>query len=802
MGDVRYALRLLRQSPVFALTGIVSLAIGIGANATIFSVVSAMLIRPLPGLDHPDRLVDVGRTHNSAGFDTTSYLNYRDVRARATTFSGVFAYGVEPRPMSLADGNGAERIFASPVSGNYFSVLGTRATVGRLFADGDDAPGHADAVVISYQLWQRRFGGQVSAVGQVIVLTGQHYEVIGVAPPGFQGTTAFKSDLWIPLSTEGGGPDHLLEDREAQWLMMGGRLKPRVTIAQANAEISTIGRILAQEYPEANTGKGLRVVQQSILPGRIGVIAGFVGLLMAIVATVLAIACVNLAGMMLARAVARQREIAVRMAIGASRGRLIRQLLTESALLFSAGCIAGLALSRWLISLLLALLPALPFPVALNIQIEWRVVLFSVATAATAAVAAGLAPALRATRSNLVSRLNTGGWASTARLRLRSVLVIAQITLSLALVVVAGLFLRAIERAASIDPGFDQRNVSVVSLDLSLGGLTNTSGPLFAHDLLQRVAALPRIGSAVLATALPLDGERTGLGPIHIPEAPDRPAPDADWNLVTPGYFRTLEIALLRGRDFADTDTASSPAVVIVNAVLARDLWPAAAALGQQVLIDNGQDGVTRATVVGIAANARDRELDQETPTIYAPLAQHYRSGMALVVRSAAPDTPARIRALIATMNPNLPAIFAMPLSEVTAINLVPQRMAAAVAGVLGVIGLLLGAMGIYGVTAYSVQRRMREMGIRVALGADGQSVLRLILRQSLALTSIGLVIGLGISALASEAVRSLLFGVSALDPLTFAGSGALFVVVAVAASLGPARRAARVDPMVTLRAE
>ena len=802
MHDVRYALRLLRGSPVFTLTGILSLAIGIGANATIFSLVSAMLLRPLPGLDHPDRLVDIGLTRNGSGFDTSSHLNYRDIRSRATTLTDVYAYRLDPVAMSLAGRDGAERVFAGAVSGNYFSVLRTRAAAGRLFTDADDTPGHDDVVVISDELWQRRFGADRSAVGRPIVLSNATYVVVGVAPPGFQGTTAFKSDLWIPLSTEGGGPDDLLGDRQALWLLMGGRLRPGVTLAQAKAEVTSIGRILTRDYPAANAGKGLTAVQQSILPGRIGVIAGFIGLLMAIVATVLAIACVNLAGMMLARAAARQREIAVRLAIGATRGRLIRQLLAESALLFAAGCAAGLVLSRWLISLLLALLPALPFPVGLDVRIEWRVVLFAAVTAAAAAVAAGLAPALMASRPGLVSGLKAGGGASTPRLRLRSVFVVAQITLSLALVVVGGLFLRAIDRAGSIDPGFDQRNVSVVSLDLSLAGLTTTSGPLFAHDLVQRVEALPRVRSAVLATALPLNGERTGLGAIHTPDAPDRPAPDADWNLVTPGYFRTLGIALLRGRDFTNTDTVSGPAVVIVNAVLAHELWPGAAALGQEVVIENGRSGVTHARVVGIAANAHDRDLDQETPTIYAPLAQHYRPGMALVVRSEAPDILAQIRGLIAAMNPNLPAIFSMPLSDVTAISLVPQRIAASVAGVLGVVGLLLGAIGIYGVTAYSVQRRVREMGIRVALGADGRSVLRLILRHSLTLAGLGVAIGLALSALASQAVQSLLFGVSAFDPLTFAGSAALFVAVAIAASVGPARRASRMDPLTALRAE
>jgi predicted permease len=801
MRDLRDALRMLRRSPVFTLTAVVSLAIGIGANATIFSVVSAMLLRPLPGLDRSDRLVDIGRTHDGSGFDNSSYPNYRAVRASATTLAGVYAYDLEPHAMSLAGTAAAERISATTVSGNYFSIVGTRPEAGRLLTDGDDTAGRDAVVVISDELWRRRFGGDLSAVGRPIVLNGDSYLLVGVTPPGFQGTTLIKSDAWLTLSTQARGAADRLTDRKTMWLMMGGRLAPQATLGQATAEIDAIGRTLQKDFPRENEGKGLRAVQQSIFPGRIGVIAAFIGLLMAIVATVLLIACVNLAGMMLARAASRHREIAVRLAIGAGRWRLVRQLLTESLVLCAAGGVAGLLLTRWLIVLLMALLPALPIPVSLGIQTDWRVVIFSTVVVCGAALFSGLAPALSSSRPDVAAALRSSGGTLTSRVRLRSVFLVGQVTLSLALVVMAGLFVHAVARAATIDPGFDQRGVEVVSLDLSLAGLGKPDGLSFARNLLQRIQGLPGVRSAAMATDLPLDGERTGFGTVHVPDAPDRAAPDADWNLVTPALFRTLGITLREGRDFTAADTEASMPVVIVNGVLAEELWPGHDAVGRQVAIETAS-GTTRATVVGIAGNAHDRELDRATATIYAPIAQHYRSRMNLLIKSDTLGTLAQARALIAQMNPNLPAIFVAPLSDVTAIELVPQRLAASIAGILGMVGLFLAAIGIYGVIAYDVARRIREIGIRMALGADGRSVVALILRHGVVLTSIGVAIGLTLSAAAARVAESFLFGVTPLDPLAFAGGGLLFVVVALVACVGPARRASRVDPMTALRAE
>ena len=809
--DVRFALRLLRKSPLFTTTAALSLAIGIGANTTIFSVASAMLLRPLPGLADADRLVDIGRSSRGASFDTVSYPNYADIRDRVTQLTGVYAHQIEPSPMSLGGHAEAERVYGTLVSGNYFQTLGTTPASGRLLRPEDDTRSGDHAVtVLSHDLWTRRFGSDPAIVGSPVAINGHPFTVVGVAAAGFQGTTLLKGDLWVPLSALPlAQPDRraeLFEARRATWLFMGGRLADGANVAQANAELEAISTALQQEHPQTNEGMAFRAAPIAVVPGMTGMMAGFIGLLMGIVTLLLLIACVNLAGMMLARGAARSREIAVRLAIGAQPGRIARQLLTETVVLFVLGGLAGLVLSRWLTALLLSLLPQLPVPLAIGITTDWRVVAFTVTMSLVAAVLCGLAPAIQARRTSVIPALKADAFGGhPARLRLRNVFVVGQVTMSLVLVITAGLFMRALGRAATMPTGFDQVNVDVVSLDLSLGRLDADAGRAFARELVDRTEALPGVRSATIAVDLPLDGGRMGFGAVRIVGAPTTP-PDGgfpvDWNIVEPGFFRTLGVRLVRGRDFEERDGVAALPVAIVNEAFARTAWPGQDAIGRQFETDT-TEGVRQVTVVGIAADSRFMSAAEPAePYIYAPLAQVYNGRINLLVKTTGPSAIPAVRTLVRGMNANLPVTEAMPLSEITALNTIPQRIAGAIAGTLGLLGMLLAGMGIYGVTAYAVSRRTREIGIRMALGADSRDVMGLVLRQGAVLAGTGIGLGLVLAAAGAQVIQSLLYGISGVDPLTFGAACTVFAAIALVATGIPARRALGVDPMVALRNE
>jgi len=810
--DMRHAARLLRRDPLFTATAVLSLAIGIGANTTIFTVGNALLFRAPASVADPGALLDIGTRTPGGGFGNSSYPNYLDLRRRVTTLDGVYASGLFPRAMSLSgagDSAATERVFATPVTGNYFAVLGTTAAAGRLFdADAVERPGADPVIVLSHRFWTRRFNGDPSLVGRTILLNRGSFTVIGVAAEGFQGPGVRAGDLWLPMTMSSAASS--LANRTAALFLVGGRLKRGVSIQQAAAELDAVGKALELEYPAENRGKSFLAEPLSPVPGARLPITIFLVLLLTIVTLVLGIACANVAGVLLARAAARRTEIAVRLAMGAGRARLVRQLLAETLMLFVLGGLAGVALARVLASGLVALLPSLPFPINVSLALDGRALVFTTGMVFVSALLSGLVPALQVSKADVVSALKDDAQAP-ARLRLRHAFVIAQVAVSILLVVVAGLFVRALQAAGSVNPGFDPRGVELASLDLSLAGYTSATGPGFASDLADRVRALPSVQSASIALVLPggFETQRRSLTVPGVAPPNGERFFGVDWNVVEPRYFATLRIPIVSGRDFAAADREGTQAVAIVGEGTARQFWPGEDAVGKFIVentVGPGRQVTGRPLqVIGVAGDVKASTLIDglSRSIVYVPLQQHYMATLTIVARTTRGQRAAEeIRSLVAAMNPDLPIVASQTLEDATALGLVPQRIVVSVAGGLGVVGALLAAIGIYGVTAYAVARRRREIGIRMALGARRVDVVRMILQRGIRLTVIGCAIGLLLAAGASQALVVFLFGVAPLDPAVFGGAAAFFAVIGLAACYLPARKATTADPLVALRCE
>ena len=804
--DSRYAARALARSPLFTITAVLSVAIGVGATTAIVTLADTLLLRPPPGIGAPDRLVTIGRTQNGEGFDNMSYPNFADYRAGTRTLSGMAALQMEPRSLSLAGPDGGEPIQGNVVSGNFFEVLQARPAFGRFFApEEDQTPSTHPVAVLSHDFWRERFGADSAIVGQRIVLNGSSFTVVGVAAEGFRGPFVVTADLWVPMMSVPlvGGSESLLSGRQNVWLIAIGRLAQDASLNAAQSELSAISHSLEQTYPEANRGRGVRVMAASALPGEMRtIVGGFMALLFAVAGLVLLIAGTNVAGMLLARAASRQREIAVRLALGATRRRLVTQLVTESLMLFILAGIAGVVLAHWFVAGLMAFLPQLPVQLALDPSIDARVLAFALGISVVGGILAGMMPALQATRPALAPALRSDTAGGGRRLRLRSALLVAQIAFSMLLLIVAGLFARALVHARSIDPGFDPRNVYITSLDLRLANYEKDRGVPLAATLRERASHLPGVRSAALSAMLPLDGGGLGLGRIEVPGTTPPSAErgwDADWNVITPGYFETLRIPVVRGRDFTDADREGAVDVAIVNETFAKRLWPDADPIGKTFRNES-----RTVTVVGVARDAKYRTLGETARNfVYVPLAQRYFTRTTLLVRTA-PDAPvaAPIRQLVAELDPALPILNARSLEEHASMSLFPQRIALYTAGSLGGVALLLALLGIYGVTAYGVAQRTREIGVRMALGAPRGNVLALVLRQGVVLAGMGVGVGAVIAFGATRLLGALLYGVPATDVTAFLGAAVLLVIAAIAASWVPARRAAAVDPVVALRAE
>ena len=807
--DTRLALRGLRRTPLVAVVAVLSIGIGVGATTAIVTIANALLLESPTGVGHADRVVSIGSTRQGHGFDTFSYTTYTDY-ARAPSLAAMAAMDLEPRAFSVVDHDNGQAAQGGVVSGNFFHVLQARPALGRFFGAGDDTDADpASVLVLSDRYWRKRFGGDSSVVGRTVDLNGSPFTVVGVAAPGFEGPFVIAPDFWLPLHAwaQLSHSPTLFTERQSVWLIGVGRLKPGRAPSQAQIELASIAARLRTAYPKESDLDGVRVAPVSLIPGDgHAVVGAFMLVLFVIAGLVLVVAAANVAGMLLARAVGRRREIALRLALGASRLRLVRQLATESVVLGVAAGAAGLVLSHWLVAALMSLLPKLPIPLLVHPAIDARVLAFATCLTLLVAVLVGTLPALESVRPDLVPALKIDTGATARRHRVRSVLLVSQLGVSMLLLVVAGLFGRSLVRARAVDPGFTTHGIDIVSLDFELAGYDSVRGATQAQALLEESRALPGVTQAALSAMLPLSGSAMGFGPIAIDGHPAPRGEDgwtADWNVITPGYFATLGVPLVAGRAFTDADRAGAANVAILNETFAKRVFGTTNVVGQTLRNDRRNESHA-ITVVGVARDAKYRSLD-EAPLnyIYVPLAQYYRPATNLLVRTNRERFVAPLlRRLVAQFDPHLPILDQQTIEEATALSLFPQRLAALVSGALGTVALALAMLGIYGVIAYTVAQRTREVGVRVALGAPHRTILAMVLRQGLVLAGIGIAIGLATALLVTRLLADFLFGVQPTDVPTFVGAAALLVIVALAASWVPARRAAASDPMISLRAE
>ena len=813
--DIKFAIRSLIRRPALSGVIVVTLAVAIGANATIYSLVSSLFFGSIQ-VDRPQELIEVygasDRDSNVGGFQgflPVSYPNFEDLREGAATLEGMYAYSMWP--VSLELGAEPERSQAMFVSSEYFDVLGVPPALGRAFEPTEDDVGGVGAVaVISHAFWQERFGGSPEALGSTFRINTRSYTVVGVAPQGFRGTsTTVNTDIWVPISMIVDVPTwgDFWQNRGARFFFVGARLAGGRNLAEADGELRSIWAGLQETYPTMNRSRGVQLIpllEARVNPNFRSVLAGATAVLAAVVGVLLLIACMNVANLLLARSLGRGQEMAVRTSIGAGRRRLVAQLLTESTVLFGVGGLAGLGVALLTQSALSGVQPPGLFGATLDVQMDIRVVGLTAAVTFVCGMIFGLIPAWRATRSDIASQLRDGrrdaGAAGGARIR--GAMVAGQVALSLVALVGAGLFLRALGQAGQVPLGFVPEDLEVFSVDLGAQGYSEEEGRLFYREALDRLAAVPGVRTAAVSSLRPLN-----FGPLRaiFREGEDPSDSDAGTmireELVSAGFVATVGASLLRGRDLEPSDVQDAVPVALVNQEMADRLWPNQDPLGQRFHIALPPADVT---VVGVIETGKYVNVGEDpAPAYFRPVEQAYSPTATFFLR-----TPPGSSALLAAsrelqaIDPSLPVFDAMPAGNLVAQATWNTRAITFLLGVFGLVGLVLAAVGVYGVVATSVRQRTREIGLRMALGAQAPQMVLTVVRGSLAVTGFGIAVGLGLAALLARPLTPQLFGVSTTDLPTYAGTASILGIVAVLAAYLPARRAARVEPTEALRAE
>ena len=809
--DLRFAFRMLRKTPGFAAATILTLALGIGINTAIFSLLNA-LIRPL-NVPEPDRLVRVFSGRFGTAYEM-SYPNYADLRDSAQSFSELAVYSF-PQPMSLGGGSHSgeatsERVWGIVASGNYFEALGVSAKLGRTFApDEDRTPDLRPAVVISHRLWRERFNGDPNVIGLTVKLNGYPFEVIGVAPDHMlRAGLQLSNDLWVPMMMEGEampGQSFKLTSRNETFLNAIGRLRPGVSFAQARAEATTLADRMERAHPKDNHQFGLSVLTERegrtpFLPG----LEQFGWILLAIVGFVLLIACANVAGLVLVRALGRRRELGIRMSLGAGRWRLVRQLITEGIVLSSCGGLLGLGIAALAIRTLLKFAPPLPLEISLDASLDHRVLMFTLGASLATGILFSTLPAFRSTKVDVTRMLKAGDailGRNRTRMMGRDALVVGQIAVSLLLLIVGGLFVRSLSKAQQIKLGFDPTNRLLASVDTFLARYSDEQSRAFDARLLEEVRSTPGLIDVSSTAFAPLSGGYLGDGHVYIEDeipVPDYERPKVFYDRVGASFFRTMGTPVLAGRDFTERDVNRSAQVAVVNQTFADTFWPRQNPIGKRLKL-NSSDGPWL-EVVGLVPTGKYLSLG-EAPQRHLFLVGH-SSGLVIHTAGDPHQYIQTIRALVQRLDPNLAVASVETMNEHLGFAFYPARMSAFLLGFFSVLGLSLAMLGLYGLLAFVVRQRTHEVGIRIALGAGKQDVLSVVMRQGISLVALGMTLGLCGAYPASRVVAGLLYGISGGDILTFTEASLLLTFVALVAVYIPARRATRVDPMAALRYE